>query len=465
MDNATAIVAALKAGTTTQQDVLASLEKRRHNHEPSINAFIHICDTTETSSIDTPLAGLPISVKDQIHVEGMPCTFGLKEKRPFVPARTATVVQRLADAGARIFAKTSLPPLAMDFQTSNDIVGVTGNPWDQARTAGGSSGGGAAAVASGMSFADIGADLAGSLRIPAAFCGVYSLLPGAGALPGDGMLKGEGLVLRHFARIGPIARTVDDLALLWAHMGGGVEPPNGESGSAELRLAVSNGSEVLPVERRVGCVFDDAFAELRNNGARVTHALPERLFCDDSWTAYGTIMGHETGAMMNPVERMLARQFGRAAARRSPRFLTPVHEGYRRGKAAYCQALDRQKTVAEDLSAFLQHYDALLLPVCSVGVFEHRKPTSVTGPVRDYAEPFEIDGEPMAYLDALTAFATPVSLAGNPVVTMPLGLDDRGLPVGAQLVGKAGCEWQLLDVARRLSAMLPQIAAPGHAVK
>ncbi|MCY6383280.1 amidase [Hoeflea prorocentri] len=464
MDNATDVLAALKAGKTTQQEMLGSLSARRQAVEPHIKAFIHICDPVAPASIETPLAGLAITVKDQIHVAGMPCTFGVKERRPPVPENTASAVQRLVDAGATVIGKTSLPPFAMDFQTSNDLVGTTNNPWNLAYTAGGSSGGGAAAVASGMSLADIGADLAGSLRIPASFCGVFSLLPGAGALSGDGMLKKEGAQLRHFARIGPIGRSVDDLALLWAHMSQTVQPAV-QDDNRQIRLAVSDGASVMPVESRVRQVFGDAIGAFSASDVNVTSALPENLLVYASWSAYGTIMGHETGALMNPVQRFLARIFGRSAARQSPRFLAPVHNGYRRNKAAYRHALDRQAMVTRDLEAFLDAYDALLLPVCCVGAFEHREPGSVTGPVRNYTEPFDIDGKPVSYLDALTSFATPVSLAGNPVVTMPLGLDRLGLPVGAQLVGKTGHEWQLLDVARRLSGMLPRITAPDLVTK
>ena len=464
MDNATNVVAALRAGTITRQEMLARLAARRQAAEPQINAFIHLSDAATAPATETPLAGLAITVKDQIHVAGMPCTFGLREKRPLAPKTTASAVQRLIDAGATILGKTSLPPLAMDFQTSNDIVGTTNNPWNISYTAGGSSGGGAAAVASGMSLADIGADLAGSLRIPAAFCGVFSLLPGAGALPGDGMLKAEGSRLRHFARIGPIGRSVEDIALLFAHMDRGARLPDKKSRSA-LRLAVSDGSSAMPVEKRVRNVFGAAVAAFDAAGVEISHALPDDLLHDASWSAYGTIMGHETGALMNPVERFMARRFGHAAARRSPKFLAPVHRGYRRSNAAYRDALDRQAVVARQLEAFLEPHDALLMPVCCVGAFEHRQPTSVSGPVRHYAEPFDVDGTPVGYLDALTAFATPVSLAGNPVVTMPLGLDERGLPVGAQLIGKTGCEWQLLDAARRLSELLPTNTAPDLATK
>ncbi|MEX3011795.1 amidase [Hoeflea sp. TYP-13] len=462
MEGASATVTALKAGDVTHQAILSELEGRRRALDPQINAFIHCVDEPAALAADTPLAGLPISVKDQIHVAGMPCTFGLAEKRPMVPEKTATAVQRLVDAGATIIGKTSLPPLAMDFQTGNDLIGRTNNPWNLEYTSGGSSGGGAAAVASGMSLADIGADLAGSLRIPAAFCGVYSLLPSAGALPGDGMMKGNGIELRHFARIGPIARSVDDLELLWTHMSGEVRQ---EIEANRIRLAVCSGSNILPVEKRITDVFERAVATFGSNDVEIVRAVPQALICPDSWESYGTIMGHETGALMNRVERLLARQLGRAAAARSPRFLKPVHEGYRRCEKAYGRALDRQRAVAADLSAFLENHDALLLPVSCVGTFRHRKPTSVTGPVRDYAEPFDIDGNQLGYLDALTAFTTPVSLAGNPVVTMPLGLDGFGLPVGAQLVGKTGCERQLLALAGRLSSMLQQIAAPGASVK
>lgn len=336
----------------------------------------------------------------------------------------------------------------MDFQTSNDLVGTICNPWNRDYTAGGSSGGGAVAVASGMSFIDIGADLAGSLRIPAAFCGVCSLVRTQGALAGEHMLKGRDTALDHFARMCPIARCIDDLALAWKHMRPSSNPVATADLARAIRLAASTGQGILPVDNRITEVFERAIGTFRQNKITLEDALPPEFLSHASWDAYGMIMGYETGALMRPIERFIARKFGAAAARRSPLFLAPVHAGYKRDKRAYRGALDTRRDLKMRFDAFLESHDALLLPVSSVAVFRHRKPSNRQGPVRNYDEPFDIGGNQINYLDALTGFTTPVSLVGNPVVTIPLGLDHLGLPVGAQLIGKTGCESALLALAQ-----------------
>ncbi len=457
IDNAVETVATLKAGRVSHGALIEELAQRRHTFDGLLHAFIHTQGKVTDPGQALPLAGLPISIKDQIHVAGMPCSFGLAAKRPFMPLATAAPVQSLIRAGASIIGKTSLPPLAMDFQTSNDLVGITCNPWNRKYTAGGSSGGGAAAVASGMSFIDIGADLAGSLRIPAAYCGVCSLVPTQGALPGEHMLMGGDGALDHFARMGPIARTIDDLALAWKHMQPSPEQDVTMGPTSSIRLAVSTGQGILPVDSRITEVFERAIGVFRLQEISIEDVLPPVLLSSKSWHAYGMIMGYETSALMRPIERFMARKFGAGTARQSPRFLAPVHAGYRRDKGAYAAALDVRRDLKLHFDGFMDDYDALLLPVSCVAAFPHRTPSSRHGPVRNYNEPFVIGAKAVNYLDAMTGFTTPVSLIGNPVVTIPLGLDHLGLPVGAQLIGKSGCEGQLLALARRLLSQLPVI--------
>lgn len=453
---ATQIVADLSANTRTLADVHAALREQHQVANTDINAFEFLAEP-DNHEVAGPLRGLPITVKDQISVADMPLNHGLDRfsKRP--AANTAPVVQRLLDAGARVWGKTTLPPYAMDFQTFNRRTGTTRNPWDPDRTPGGSSGGGAAAVATGMSYLDIGSDLSGSLRIPAGYCGVYSLMPTDGNVDTEGLLP-KGAVLANFARPGPIARAVDDLELAWSLMSDASVPAT-EKASYSIGYWDPAGG-IVPVETEVAAIFDSVEVQLNGPGLSVSRSDLSELFHLEVYRCFGEIMGHETSALMPSPIRRLQRFWGKAAAKRSPNFLQHVHTGYRRNTKLYHRALETRLALRRAFDASWSAHDALLLPVCGVQPFTHRTPLSDRGGVRDYAVSFDLGRTTVGYFDALTAFTVPVSVMGNPAVTLPLGLDSNGLPVGGQLVGRRGAEMELLQVARRLAAALPELQNP-----
>lgn len=455
--SATEAVAALKAGSLTSEQVQQHQLARITTHNPKINAVVSRTATPRDHSVGD-LAGLPITVKDQIHVEGFACTFGSSEFKAFHPARTAPVIERLQQAGAVVIGKTNLPPFAMDYQCSNALFGTTNNPWNLDYTTGGSSGGGAAAVAAGLSFLDIGTDLGGSLRIPAAFCGVFSLLPTEDALPSDGMMANGAAPLKHFARMGPIARTPEDIALAWAQLSPQKERDAKKHVMPRIHWSVDcAGIEVC--DAITGC-FDAASTRWAKAGFDVSQTQPDGFGFGPARRAYGEIMGYETGELMSAPARLLARVFGRSSARRSPEFLANVMLGYRHNKRRYAAALAEKRRLSAILDAFLGPDGVWVLPVTTVSAFKHMKPTSDRNGVRDYAEPLFANGKPVNYFDALTSFVTPISLTGHPVVTFPIGLDANGLPVGAQLVGQKGSEHHLLRTAGALHESLEEFECP-----
>lgn len=455
--SAVEIVAALRTGAATSKQVQRNQLDRITTCNPEINAVVAQVDEPCDPAIGD-LAGLPITVKDQIHVKGFACTFGANAHQAFHPTRTAPVIERLQRAGAVVIGKTNLPPFAMDFQCSNALFGTTKNPWDFAYTPGGSSGGGAAAVAAGLSFLDIGTDLSGSLRIPASFCGVFSLLPTEEALPNDGMMPNGAAPLKHFARMGPIARTPEDLGLAWEHMSN----PRACDGEKFVmpRIRWSADCAGINVCSAISRCINTACTEWEKAGFDVSHKQVDGFSFGQARRAFGEIMGFETGALMPAPMRLLARLFGRSSARRSPEFLANVMLGYRHNVRCYEAALKEKRRLSAVLDAFLGEDGVWLLPVTAVSAFKHMNPTSDRNGVRDYADPLFINGEPVNYFDAMTSFVTPISLTGHPVVTIPLGLDENGLPVGAQLVGKKGSERHLIQIACALYGALENVSCP-----
>ncbi|MGC9404290.1 amidase [Vibrio genomosp. F10 str. 9ZC157] len=444
---------ALKKGNITAQEVKTHLLSRISMLDDEIGAFIY---QDQTAALDNTelLAGLPISFKDQFHINALPCSFGLNKIT--CSDFTAPIVEKLFAQGATLLGKTSLPPLAMDFQTNNSIRGFCKNPWNHEYTVGGSSGGGAAAVVTGMSFIDIGTDLSGSLRIPASFCGVYSLLPSEGTVSSDGMLLTPKLALHNFARPGPMARQAKDLALMWRALSGQHEP----SIQKCLNLAYWLEADDMPLDTDIRDRITQVMTSWQQKGHQCVQAKPKHFSFKKSWETFGRIMGHETSAFMNPLIRWLSVLFGNQSRKRSPNFLNNVMKGYRRNPDEYSSALKARDKTILDCQNFFKNVDAWILPVTCCTAFKHMEPTSERGPSRDYSEPIKVNGLEVNYFDALTAFTTPISLIGHPVVTMPIGLDRNGLPMGIQLVGQMNKESELILVAEELSKHIKMPTCP-----
>jgi amidase len=226
----------------TTQEVATSIRQRRVSatevleaylaqiaqYNPTINAIVTLDEErarTRAKQADTaltrgeewgPLHGVPITIKDALETAGLRTTGGFPLLADYVPSNDAPVVARLRAAGAIILGKTNLPVLSADYRADNPIFGRTNNPWDLRRTPGGSTGGGAAALAAGLTTLEIGSDLAGSIRIPAHYCGVYGLKPTEHRVPITGHIPeppGMPRGVRHMQTIGPLARSVDDLTL------------------------------------------------------------------------------------------------------------------------------------------------------------------------------------------------------------------------------------------------------------
>ncbi|MEJ6395375.1 amidase [Gymnodinialimonas sp. 2305UL16-5] len=431
------------AAPKARRHLYDALTAQRDAEEPRLNAFEarrEICPKTANG----PLNGLPITVKDQIAAAGWPRGFGAERIPPKPDRKSASLVARLEDLGAVVTGKTALPPNAMDFQTSNTRRGPTRNPHDPAFTCGGSTGGGAAAVASGMSLVDVGADLSGSLRLPAAWCGVTSFVPGEGGWGNDGLLRGDAR-LAHFARAGLTARRVEDLAFLWSALEGTPVPDR----KTEPRLALWSPAGQAPCDDQTLGLWHTFRQRITASDIAVEDTSMDMLFTPDVYRLGGEIIGHETGALVPWIIRWFMRR-DRRGAQMSPGFVAHVNDGYRRDAGQYQRNLDHLADLRAAAQQSWAHVDALVLPVSGVCAFRHIKPARDQNGVRTYDTMFETGAGPLGYFDALTRFALPITALGWPVVTLPIGRDSNGIPVGAQLVGKPGSDGDLIAIAAGL---------------
>jgi amidase len=383
-----------------------------------------------------PLHGLPISFKDTHRTAGMRTTFGSVRHADFVPESNDLHVQRIQAAGAIRIGKTNVPEYAAGSHTFNPVFGTTRNPYAPGRSAGGSSGGAAAALAAGFQPIADGSDMGGSLRNPASFCNVVGLRPTPGLVP-----NAEGSnVFTQLAVAGPMARTVSDVGLLLSVMSGrsAADPSSFEDPAllapvepldlAGLRIAYAPtlGGRVT-VDPEVLAVLDTQARFFEDLGARVEHGCPD---LDGADQAFRTLRAAEFDAM-----------FGQAL-RESPGDFNPflswnIAEG---AKLTGREVFAAEQTVTRLVRAaagFFADYDLVLAPVAQVPPFP-----------AELQYPLEVDGEPQSsYLDWMRAayLFTPL---GIPAISVPGGFTPAGLPIGIQLLTARGTDATLLRIAK-----------------
>jgi ureidomalonase len=379
-----------------------------------------------------PLHGLPVAVKELAEVAGLPWTAGSPIHRDRLGAVDALHVSRMRAAGAVVVGKTNVPEFGFGSQTYNPVFGVTRNPYDPSRTPGGSSGGAAAALALRMVPLADGSDYGGSLRNPAAFCNVLGLRPSRGTVPSPGFAAQLG-------EVGPMARTVDDLALLLDVMAGPdpgaplgrpvPSPPVPDVRGARIAWVGDWGGR-LPVEPGLLDVCRRAADVLTGLGATVEEHLPD-ADPEDLWRTFLTWRWWGA-AELHP---LLADP--RTRAQLKPEAVWEIEH------AAALPALDvHRAVVARDawyavVRDLFGRVDAVLAPSAQVFPF-----------AADVHWPAEVDGRPMDTYHRWMQVVTPWSLAAVPVLGMPAGFDGRGLPAGVQLIGPPGGDRAVLHLGR-----------------
>jgi amidase len=400
-----------------------------------------------------PLHGVPITVKDCFEVAGLPATCGASALRDYRPASTAAAVLRLTGAGAIVIGKSNVPPYALDLETRNDVFGQTRNPWSLDRSPGGSSGGAAAAVAAGLVAAELGTDLAGSLRIPAHYCGVSALKPSYGRISLAGTISGPPPCLREpdLAVAGPIARNVGDLRLLFGVLAGESAGAS-VTRHADLRIAVWVDEEVCPVDDGVRSVLGKLCGRLRSAGATLEERArpafdPRAYFRHFLQMLYGEV----SASLPEAAYRALC-----SAARNDPPGtwtpLTAMRDGVSQSHRDWLVALDERARYRAAWAEFFARYDAVLTPVA---------PTVAPAPdMRPFEQRTILLGARSYPVMQQTFWVGLATAAGLPAVAVPAGCDESGLPVGVQLIGGSGGEPRLLDIAGAVETLTGGFTAP-----
>jgi amidase len=399
------------------------------------------CDAARARGERRPLLGLPMTVKEQYNVAGLPTTWGYPQFRDWRPDADALTVARLKAAGAVILGKTNVPFGLADWQSYNDIYGTTNNPWDSGRSPGGSSGGAAAALAAGMVPLEFGSDIGGSLRCPAHFCGVFSHKPSLDLVPqrGSGPPQTPPYATRgDLAVIGPMARSAADLALELDVLAGpddaaeGVAyglalPPPRHDRLADFRVLVIDDHPLCPTARSIAGAVNDLAERLAGRGCRIMRSsegmpdlvLTTRLYVELLSAFFSADLPAETREHLVAEAAALAADDDSLAASRARGFTMSHHDWIWQSR--------RRFALTGQWRALFGNIDAILCPAMPTVAFPHDH-----APIGRRA--LDIDGRAVPYQNQIV-WATIAILNGLPATTLPIGKNPDGLPIGAQLIG------------------------------
>lgn len=451
------MLAALRAKEISSRELLDLHLARIAERNGDINAIVSLdeerartgaaeADERRSRGEDAPLLGLPFAFKDTHEVAGWRTTYGSRVLKDYVPTHDELIVERIRRAGVVVLGKTNTPEFAAGSHTFNEVFGTTRNPHDLSRSAGGSSGGAAAALASGMVPLAEGSDMGGSLRNPASFCGVVGLRPSLHRVPEWPQFN----AWETLATGGPMARNVSDLALLLSVISGPdprvpnalpayVDQPfeeNQARGTLDgLRVAVSTDlggafavdTEVADVVRTAASYFPNA-----------VEAHPDLREAEDTFRTLRAWHFHSV--------------LGKTLAKHPELFKQSLADNIRAGEhltgADVSRGYHQRTNLAHRMVRFFEEYDVLVLPTSQVAPFpaEQEYPTTV-------------GGQPMAtYLDWMRS-AYFITVTGCPAISVPAGRTPDGLPVGVQLVAPHNQERRLLEIAAAFEAAQPAAQA------
>lgn len=467
----------IAAVTLTATEVLNECLGRLQLHNSAINAVVTLDSQIKNAATLAderaargdalaPLHGVPVTIKDAFATAYLLTTSSHPPLRTHLPKQDATAVSRLRSAGALIVGKTNLPELASDPQCWSPLFGATNNPWNPSLTSGGSSGGSAAAVAMGFSFLDLGSDIGGSIRIPAAYCGVLGFKATENRIPRTGHiphLPGRPRSVRHMLSFGVLARHVEDLRL-------GLDVLSGADGidlevppitprypevrhGRPLRVAWWDDFAGLPLCSRTRRGLLRTVERLQQAGVQVQRCAPVDFDVLQAWRAYGIIAGAEIGLGMPFMERQILRASG-GFLPRSQVLTRSLVKGMGGSWSRYSHALNARDELIMRLEEFLGSWDAWLCPVAAGTAYPHSRRGKFSKPPS-----ILVEGEPLPYFEASIGMTSLFSLTGNPVVVMPAGVED-GLPVGLQWVGRRWQDEALLAVCSEVEPMLDGYQRP-----
>jgi amidase len=411
-----------------------------------------------------PLHGVPMTVKDSIDVAGLASTWGIPELKDNRAAQSAPAVDALVSAGAIPFGKTNVPLALMSWETFNDLYGTTNNPWDTARSPGGSSGGSAAALAAGLTALEIGSDSAGSMRGPAHYCGIYGHKPTFGVVSVEGQsLSGFGPV-SDIMVFGPMARSAEDIAISLQVMAGPDRadavawrvalPPPRHTRLSDFKVAVMFEQDGRDVDNEVRARLAELAEFLVRQGARVSlQARPEIDF-DAAHGLFLTLASASAaGAIPDPYFKKLS-NIAELSRRRSDSELASAVRGYTQSHRDWLKLDLVRNHLRASWASFFREYDVLLTPVAATAALPHDQSSRI-----DRFRKIVVNGKRVSATDQWLWVGLP-AIAYLPATIAPAGFTSAGLPVGVQIIGPQYGDHTCIAFARLLEQQYQAFIPP-----
>jgi len=442
----------LQSGVVTATTIMDNVYARIEAFNPQLNAIVNLLDYDAAmelarSADSVPIAergilhGLPMALKDAVAMKGFPTTWGFKPFADRIETMDDGLATRLREAGAIFIGHTNMPEFGFGSSTFNSLFGTTLNPYDTSKTAGGSSGGAAVALASQMLPLADGSDLGGSLRNPASFCNVVGFRPSIGRTPFNKNFAWYGRMVT----TGPMAKTVKDTTLLFAAMAGPdatdpltlPEPGHhffdGLIATREpntLNIAMSTDLGCLEIDKEVAGIIQTAGEVFASLGASVTEDAPDLAGAMEVFQV-------QRAASLRPLGDSLEKNFPDWRLDAKDTAIWNIEKGAQLSADEIMQAEATRSRIYAQAVKFFQHYDALILPAAQVPPFAASE---------EWVK--EINGvEMQTYLDWM-AVCCMITVTGLPAISVPAGFTKSGLPVGVQIVGKPRGDLALLQIAQ-----------------
>jgi amidase len=445
-------------------DVLDACLKRIEAVNPAINAIVAMDEKAARETAKAAekavmrgetlplLHGLPLGIKDLEETKGLRTTYGSRQFETFVPDADCGMVANLRRAGGIVLGKTNVPEFGAGANSVNPVYGPTGNPFRPTHNAAGSSGGSAAALTTGMVPLASGSDTGGSLRNPAAYCGIVGYRPTPGLVPSEK----RGMGWSCLPVLGPMARTVPDVALMLSVMAADdsydalaapVDPasfhPLPEVDPASLRVAITEDFGFCPTSKEVRGLFRDRIGRIRHLFGSVAEATPDMTGADD---AFAVLRAEGMLAKHMPAYRTKRHVLG-------PNIIANVEEGLKYTLEDRARAHAAQTAIGRRFSAFFKDFDLIITP----GMTVQPRPWTELAPT-------EIDGVTLRSYYHWLALPYAVTLAGHPAIILPCGLDANGLPFGLQIVGPRRGDAALLAAAAAIERATARIERCGRPI-
>ncbi|MCL5057514.1 MAG: amidase [Actinobacteria bacterium] len=456
MDNITrasaaGLAQAIRARKVSSEEAVDAYLKRIESINPALNAVVQLraeAALAEARQADArlargdatgPLHGVPVTVKDSFETAGMVSTGGTEGRKLFVPDRDATAVERMRSAGAILLGKTNVPELSLAYESDNLVYGRTNNPYSVLRTPGGSSGGEAAAIAAGASPLGLGSDSAGSIRLPAHFCGIAGIKPTTGLVPATGLFPPYIWMMEQLSAVGPMARFVEDLTLVLPILAGTdwldpatVPVPPGDPGKVALgtlRAAFYTDNGIMSPTSETAEAVKAAAGALSDAGLAVLEDRPDIIGM--SFDLMHSILSSDGGSGIS----ILLQMAGTSRPHTLTRQLLDSISACAVSAAEFGGIMYRWRFFRCGMLSFLKKYDVIICPACALPAMPHGAASA--------------GGNAPAF-----SYAVTYNLTGWPAVVVRGGTSPEGLPIGVQVVARPWCEDVALAAARHIEKAL-----------